>query len=46
MSERQLLQVGGALEFLLDGGRHIDSPQPEASGNGGIDVLVEVVGGT
>ena len=43
MSERQLLQVGGALEFLLDGGRHIDSPQPEASGNDGIDVLVEVV---
>ena len=26
ISERQLLQVGGALGFLLDGGRHIDSP--------------------
>jgi len=43
MSKRQLLQVGGALEFLLDGGRHIDSPQPEASSNGGVHVLVEVV---
>ena len=43
MSKRQLLQVGGALEFLLDSGRRIDSPQPEASSNGGVDVLVEVV---
>ena len=43
MSERQLLQVGSALDFLLDGGCHIDSPQPEPSGNGGVDVLIEVV---
>ena len=43
MSERELLQVGGPLESLLDGGRHIDSPQPEASCNGGVYVLVEVV---
>jgi hypothetical protein len=43
ISERQLMQVGGALEFLLDGSSHIDSPQPQASGNGGVDVLVEVV---
>ena len=43
ISERQLLQVGGAIEFLLDGGCHIDSPQPQASGNGGVDALIEVV---
>jgi len=43
MRECQLLQVGGACEFLLDGGCHIDSPQPQASGNGGVDVLIEVV---
>ena len=43
MRKRQLLQVGSALEFVLDGGRHIDSPQPEASGNGGVDMLVKVV---
>jgi len=43
MSELQLLQVGGASEFLLDGGCHINPPQSQASGNSGVDVLIEVV---